>query len=168
MYCSYLKYYNLSPFTGRLMILHRVMDYFKFISEFYLYLKSLVYANGHLIIVGHLNINVGNHDDDDAKKFLDLLYSLRLTQLVTYPTHYTDHILDLIITRAEDACVTGIVCDWPLPPDHCSIYFNTIFTRPRYERVVRSSRKRPHTNINVFASMMGSVLPDKDLLGSDV
>ena len=83
-----------------------------FISEFSLDLENLVYANGRLIIVGDFNIHV---DDRDAEKFLDLLYSLGLTQNVTYPTHDKGHVHDLIITRIEDACVTGKDYDWRLP-----------------------------------------------------
>ena len=76
------------------------------------------------------------------------------------------HILDLITTRTEDACVTGIDYDWILPSDHCSIQSTKTFTKPRYETVVRSSPKIRHANIDVLASMIVSVLPRMDQLGS--
>ena len=138
------------------------------ISEFLLYLKSIIYANGRLIIVGYFNIHVDDLDFNDVKKFLDLLYSLRLIQHVTYPAHYKGHILDLIIARTEDSSVTGIDYDWLLPSDHCSIHFTTTFTKPHHETVVGGSGKIRHANINVLASMIKSVLPVMDQLGSDV
>ena len=139
-----------------------------FISEFPSYLESLAYDNGRLIIVGDFNIHVDDHDDNVVKKLLDLLNSLGLTQHVIYPTHNKGHTLCPFITRAEGTCMTGIEYDWLLPSDYCSIYLATTFTNPRYETVVRSSRKIRHTNINVLASMIESVLPAMDLLGSDV
>ena len=56
-----------------------------FISELSLYFESLVYANGRHIIVGVVNINVDNHDGNDVKKFLDLLYSLELSRHMYIP-----------------------------------------------------------------------------------
>ena len=106
------------------------------ISEFSLYLESIIYPNGRLIIVGDFDIHVDDHDDDDLRKLLDLLYSLGMTQHVTYPTHDKGHILDLIITITKDAGVTGIDYDWLLPFGHCSINFTTTFTKPRYEKYV--------------------------------
>ena len=114
-----------------------------------------------------LNIHVDGNDDNDVKKFLYQLYVLGLTQRVTSTTNDQDHIPDLIITRTEVACVTGIDYDCLLPSHHCSIHFTTTFTKPRYETVVRSSRKIRLANINVSASMIESVLPAMDPLGSD-
>ena len=65
------------------------------------------------------NIHVDDNDDDNVKKFLDQMYSLELTQHATYPTHDKDHILDLIITKTEDTCMTGIDYDWLHLSDHC-------------------------------------------------
>ena len=140
MYYPYLTYYDLSPCIDRLTILHHVNGLFQIsFHNFLFYLESVVYAKGRLIIGGDFNIHIDDHHDNDVKSFLDLLYSLGLAQHATYPTHDKGHILDLITTRTEDACMTGMEYDWILPPDHCSIHFTTTFTKPRYERVVYSS-----------------------------
>ena len=64
--------------------------------------------------------------------------------------------------------MTVIDYDWPLPSDHCSIHSSTTFTKPRYETVVRSSRKIRHANIDVLASMIESMQPVMDPLCSGV
>ena len=64
--------------------------------------------------------------------------------------------------------MTGIDYDRLLSYNHCSIHSTTILIKPRDEKVVRSSRKIRHANINGLASMMESVLPAMDSLGSDV
>ena len=117
-------------------------------------MECLVYANGKLIIDGDLNTHVDDHDDNDVRKFFDLLYSLGLTHHVTSTTHDEGHILDLIITRTEDTCVTDMDYNWLLPSHHCSIHFAATLTKPRYETVVDSSRKIRHSDINVLASMI--------------
>ena len=94
---------------------------------------------------------------DDVMIFLDLLYSIELTQHVTYLTHAKGHVLDLIIIRTGDTCVTGIDYDWLLPSVHCSIHFTTTFTKPRYDRAMHSSRKIRHSNVNILASTIESV-----------
>ena len=120
--------------------LHRVNGLFLiFFQNFLLYLERIVYVNGPLIIVGDFNIYVDDHDNNDVKEFLDQLYSLGLTQHVTSLTHDEGYILDLIITKTEDACVTGMDYDWLLPSDHCSIHPTTTFTKSSYETVVRST-----------------------------
>ena len=62
--------------------------------------------------------------------------------------------------------MTGIDYDWLLPSDHYSIHSTT--TKPRYERVVHNPRKICHIDINVSASVIQSVLPVMDPLGSGV
>ena len=125
------------------------MGYFRrYFGFLFFYLESLVYAKGRLIAVEDFNIRVDNHDDNDVMKFLDLLYSLGPTQHVTSPTHDKGHILDLIITRTDDACVTTMAYDWLLPYNYSLTAITTTFTRPRNETVVRSFRYICHPNIN--------------------
>ena len=64
--------------------------------------------------------------------------------------------------------MTGKDYDWLLPSHHCSIHFTTTLAKPRYERVVHSSGKTHPTNINVWVSMIESVLLHMAPLECDV
>jgi hypothetical protein len=72
--------------------------------------------------VGDFNIHVDNPTNSMAGKFLSLLDSLGLAQLVRDPTHLDGHTLDLIISRVDDIMVTRCsVSD--LIEDHFAVHF---------------------------------------------
>ena len=88
-----------------------------FFREFTLLLESIATFNSRVIIVGDLNVHLGNPDDIHAKQFTELLASFGLTQHVDSPTHNKGGILDLLITRS-DCVVENLRVDPPIISDH--------------------------------------------------
>jgi hypothetical protein len=79
-----------------------------FFDEFGAFLESVALTTGDLLITGDFNIHLDNADNRDTGKFVNLLKSSNLQQLVTFPTHEKGHILDLIIVRSDESIVNNI------------------------------------------------------------
>ena len=75
-------------------------------EEFECLLARLATKPESLLIVGDFNLHL-DKPDAKAPHFMDILTCYNLVQHIVSPTHIKGHILDLIITRAEE----DIVCD---------------------------------------------------------
>lgn len=62
----------------------------------------------HLVILGDFNINLLDHSDSKSKLLLSFFDYFNLNQLITEPTHFTDHsqtLIDLVCTDAKPRSV---------------------------------------------------------------
>jgi len=123
--------------TSRIVIIYRPppstsngLSYTLFLDEFSSLLELFSIAPGKLIIIGDFNIHIDVSDDGNAKMFMDLLQSFNLTQHVSSPTHKGNHILDLIITRTHESCVTNVFVHDPAISDHSVIHCNLNVSKP--------------------------------------
>ena len=98
----------------------------QFLDEFAEYLASVATASGHLRIVGDFNFHLEN--TDKSQKFRNLLQKFNLVQHISQPTHKDNGILDLVITRISDNCVSDVSFSIPLESDHFSVQFKIIST----------------------------------------
>ena len=144
----------------RLLVVYRPPNgnFVDFLNEFVSLLEGVLFSQGRLLIVGDFNIHVDNPADSDALKFINLLYSMGLSQHVICPTHNKGHTLDLIITRTADSFVTDLKCDWLLPSDHAALHFSTTFTRPSTLKITRTFRKLAQINIDDLQQKITSSL----------
>ena len=71
-----------------------------FFKEFGIFLEKLVPTTQPLIILGDFNFHLDIATDYHAMKFLD---TFNLIQFIKAPTHKDGHILDLVISRSNDA-----------------------------------------------------------------
>ena len=71
-----------------------------FFEEFGIFLEKLVLSTQPLIILGDFNFHLDIATDYHAMKFLD---TFNLIQFIKAPTHKDGHILDLVISRSNDA-----------------------------------------------------------------
>ena len=78
-----------------------------FFNEFPILRESLATASGSLLIVGN-NLHVNDVRDTTATRFLQLIESFNLKQHVCEPTHRNGHILDLLITRADESIASAV------------------------------------------------------------
>ena len=69
-------------------------------------LEFHISANIDLVFVGNFNIHIDDLSDVNSIHFLKLLNTLNLCQHVSFPTHNSGHVLDLIITNALSNLVT--------------------------------------------------------------
>ena len=87
-------------------------------------------------------------------RFLDLLESMGLQQLVDVPTHKSSHTLDLIITRRTDSMLsTNPMADY-LFSDHFTVISDLIIKTPLVTVKEISYRKTNNINIESFTNYL--------------
>ena len=72
-----------------------------FCAEFKSLLEHYITSNVDLIFLGDFNIHTDKQDDPNTVLFDRLLLTFNLNHYISFPTHDSGHILDLIITNAS-------------------------------------------------------------------
>ncbi len=117
-----------------------------FFIEFATFLEEILITSGNLVILGDFNFHVDNPNNPVAIKFLNMLESFNLSQLVSASTHQSGHTLDLVITRSGDTLVSSIDIFNPAISDHEAIFVNLTVDKP--EPVNKCIRYRCLKKIN--------------------
>ena len=99
--------------------------------------SNIVHDRGCLILTGDFNIHMDNPENPDTIIFNDFLESFGLTNFVSFPTHQSNHTIDLMITHHSsiiksvrqggffsDHCFinANLHIDWPIPPKKIVTY----------------------------------------------
>ena len=106
-----------------------------FLEEFNDIATNVMLASGRTLIEGDFNLHIDDISDRDAMEFLKHLEILHLEQHVHKPTHEAGHILDLIITQANNGrslCNNLIVDD--MLSDHSVVLCNLDMSKPTKEK----------------------------------
>ena len=121
-----------------------------FLNEFSTLIERLSVIATSILLTGDFNIHVDDTNDTVAKKFLDMLVSADLRQLVTGSTHRHGHTLDLLITRQADDTVHHIELDHSLPSDHAAVMMTVEISKPDCTRLSITSRNLRNINLEDF------------------
>ena len=78
----------------------------RFFDEFSNYLETIVLSPEILFISGDFNFHIDDMANTNTMKFNEMLETFGLKQHVSKPTHSSNHILDLLITRST-GCLKG-------------------------------------------------------------
>jgi Endonuclease-reverse transcriptase len=112
------------------------------------------------LITGDFNLHVDDSENSNAKQFLTLLDSCNLIQLVNFPTHRCDHILDLIVT-ATNSALSPVISHSPISPsDHFPIFCELNIQPPCLPHLKHISFRHidaihiPHFVRNIFSSSL--------------
>ena len=103
---------------------------FTFFTEFESLLEFHISSKVDLIFIGDFNIHVDDLNNPNSLYFLKLLNTFNLCQHVSFPTHNSGHILDLIITNASSNLV---ICPYMLDTyisDHKTVSVNIDVPKP--------------------------------------
>ena len=93
----------------------------RFFDEFSNYLETIVLSPEILLISGDFNFHLDDMANTNTMKFNEMLETFGLKQHVSKPTHSSNHILDLLITRSiTDINVLSIENTLFLS-DHCFV-----------------------------------------------
>lgn len=130
-----------------------------FLEEFGSFLEQIITSPGKLLIAGDFNFHTDVSSDYNASKFLGLIDTFCLQQLVRGPTHKSGHTLDLVISRSHDDLVTDINSLFDLPSDHAALTFHLQFPKPKPTRSLVKFRKTREINVDLF---------QKDILASSI
>ena len=105
-----------------------------FFHEFSTFLEHFSTTTGSMLIVGDFNFHVEDSSDGIALQFLNILECFNLTQHVRHATYQGKHVLDLLITRADENIINCIsVCD-PAISDHSAVFCDLMIHKPPFEK----------------------------------
>ena len=123
-----------------------------FFEEFSSFLESIVMCPEILLITGDFNFHLDDIADEDSRKFIEVLETFGLIQHVKFPTHISNHILDLIITRSSSDVIIGEIQASFFPSDHCFVECSLSVPRPNPRQKKLQFRKMRQINIDAFKS----------------
>ena len=123
---------------------HTISD---FTAEFGCYLESLITAPQRILIGGDFNIHMDSSDDNDTRKFNDLLSTFTLVNHVHFQTHTGGHTLDLILTRSNDNLLVNQPEAKSFISDHC--FIRTVTSLIKSESHSKQITFRRINNINL-------------------
>ena len=95
-----------------------------FIDEMFKVLDDLVHKNIPLIILGDINIDVSNENDDDVQRYINMLSSIGCENLIDINTRFAKNsrsTLDHILTNVDKDSVVSGVLNYPIT-DHLPIF----------------------------------------------
>ena len=95
-----------------------------FIDEMFKVLDDLVHKNIPLIILGDINIDVSNKNDDDVQRYINMLSSIGCENLIDINTRFAKNsrsTLDHILTNVDKDSVVSGVLNYPIT-DHLPIF----------------------------------------------
>ena len=119
----------------------------QFIDKFCSLLETISTYITTTVIIGDLNLHVGDVDAPHVNNFMELLDAFGLRRHITVPTHMCEHTLDLVITAA-DYEPSHICVDPPVYSNHglitCSL---PVIQRP----------EATHSTINITTRKLGSL-----------
>lgn len=122
----------------------------QFLGEFSTLIETLTISSGKLLITGDFNFHVDNSDDHDAARFLDILETSGLRQLVTESTHVKGHTLDLLICRLSEELISNIKVSFDLPSDHAIVSSTLLIPRPSSSRLLVNQRNLRKIDMKAF------------------
>ena len=123
---------SLSTFSFKIFTIYRPPSpsISAFCADFESLLEHYITLNVDLIFVGDFNIQIVKQDDPNNVLVNRLLLTFNFNQHVSFPTHDSGHILDLIITNASsklaiyfnlvDICIS----------DYNTVYIDLTITKP--------------------------------------
>ena len=82
-----------------------------FLDEIEILIDRVNILPGKLILLKNFHLHYDIPEKSDVKRFPTILTSVGMVQYVTEPTHCSNHILDLVITRQENDFIDFAVVD---------------------------------------------------------
>ena len=78
----------------------------------------------HLILVGDFNVHIDKQDDPNTVVFNRLRLNFHLNQHISFPTHDSGHVLDLIMTNASSKLAIYTNLSDTCISDHKTVYID--------------------------------------------
>ena len=110
-------------------------------------LEHHISSNADLIFVGDFSIHIDKQDDPNIVLYNKLLLNFNLNQQISFPTHDSGYIFDLIITNALTKLA---IC--PNPTDSYISGYKTVYIDPDIQKPVAQKSSftfSPLNKINV-------------------
>ena len=85
------------------------------------FVTNLLPEHSNNVLLGDFNLHVCNDDDIDSAIFLDTLEAMGPYQHVSFPTHKSGNMLDLIISEIQSSATIMTTTPGPYITDHWAI-----------------------------------------------
>ena len=106
-----------------------------FIDEITEWLPLVLTNHNNIITAGNFNLNVNDESDTGASIFTHTMEAMGLQQHVTYPTHKSDNILDLVFTKLMTQIhIKDLSCGSFLS-GHCTVDFTTTIPQDKPKQI---------------------------------
>ena len=129
-----------------------------FVDEIEIHIDRVNLFPGKLILLGDFNFYYDIPEKSDVKRFSTILASAGMVQHVTEPTHRSNHIFDLVITRQEDATVDSAIVDSiTFTIDHFVVNCMVNMSKPEITQVIQTILKYKKINHETFSSDLSAV-----------
>ena len=138
-----------------------------FFDEISPFLHDHVLNSGDLLILGDVNLHMDIPDKPDTIRFNDILKSLNLTQHVTFPTHRSNHTLDVVLTRSDNDLLCSIKSGDQIS-DHNLVVCQVHHPKPSPLRVQVSTRKLRDADAAALKSDIAAELKSHEWHDMDV
>ena len=114
--------------------------------------------NIEIVIAGDFSIHVDNRNDNNARRFSNILDIFSLSQHVNSPTHTSGHFLDMVITRKGD---TLIVLPTPGPLIHFGLTCTLGVSNLAHEKKIINFQKLKAIDMDDFRNDSKVALSNK-------
>ncbi len=121
-----------------------------FFEEFSSFLEGIVMCPEILLIAGDFNFHLDDLTNDDSRKFNEVLETFGLIQYVMVPTHVSNHILDIIVTRSSSDIIISEIQPSLFLSDHCFLECNLFVPRPNLKEKEIQFRRMRHIDVDAF------------------
>ena len=74
-----------------------------------------------MIVLGDFNIHINDENDNEDGIFVDTMIALSFNQHVSFPTHRTGNILDLVFTETSNSIKVKSCRPGPILSDHTAV-----------------------------------------------
>ena len=98
----------------------------QFIDQFITYISEILPNHNNHIIMGDFNLYLSKDDNTDATIFQDSIEALDLYQYISFPTHNSENLLDLVISEIGGIVNIMTTAPGPFVSDQCATITDTI------------------------------------------
>ena len=116
----------------------------EFIDQMYNALDKFSSKNHSIVILGDINIDVSNVNDDDVQQYNNMLSSIGCVNLINVNTRFAENsrsTLDHIITNVDHDRIKSGVLDYPIT-DHLPIFS---IVKNQFHKLEKSPKKKDET-----------------------
>ena len=133
-----------------------------FIADFGNYLEHILVHSTNIVILGDMNIHYTDDLDRDTLSFCDLLTATGLQQHISFPTHKSGNMLDLVITKSYQDIKVSATIQGPWMSHHCFVQCYCNLPNLHTIHIESQYRKIKEINISDFQASLTTKLDALD------
>ena len=130
-----------------------------FIAELQELFSYIASKSAHFIITGDFNVHFDSNASTETRNIKDLLSEYDLTQMVTVPTHRSNHILDWVVAPSGNSNIQGINVIDKTISDHFLVLIEMNLQKQKKRLKTVCTRDMRHLNTDDFKRDLRIAMP---------